>query len=42
MHKSSKFLLEVMALVSSANVMGIDEDFSVAESFTYIRKSKGP
>jgi hypothetical protein len=27
--KSSKFLLEIMTLVSSANIMDIDEVFSV-------------
>jgi hypothetical protein len=29
MQKSSKFLLEIVALVSSANIMGTDEVFSV-------------
>jgi hypothetical protein len=43
MQKSSKFLLEIMTLVSLANIMGIDEVFSVGgRSFIQIRKSKGP
>jgi hypothetical protein len=29
MQKSSKFLLEIVTLVSSANIMGTDEVFSV-------------
>jgi hypothetical protein len=29
MQKSSKFLLEIMTLVSSADIMGVDEVFSV-------------
>jgi hypothetical protein len=44
MQKSTKFLLEIMTLVSSANIMGIDEVFSVgSRSFTYIdNENKGP
>jgi hypothetical protein len=35
MQKSSKFLIEIMTLVSSANIMGIDEAFRVGGmSFT--------
>jgi hypothetical protein len=41
--KSSKFLLEIIALVSSANKMGSDKVFIVGgRSFIYIKKSKGP
>jgi hypothetical protein len=29
MQKSPKFLLEIMIIVSSANIMGIDEVFNV-------------
>jgi hypothetical protein len=29
MHKSSKFLLAIVTLVSSANIIGVDEVFSV-------------
>jgi hypothetical protein len=43
MQKSSKILLEIMTLVSSANIMGIDEVFSVGgRSFIWTMKSKGP
>jgi hypothetical protein len=31
MQKSSKFLLEIMTLVASANIMGTDEVFSVQD-----------
>jgi hypothetical protein len=42
MQKSSNFLLEIMTLVSSANIMGIEEVFSVGgRPFIYIRKSRG-
>jgi hypothetical protein len=41
--KSSKFLLEIMTLVSSANIMGSDKVFIVGgRSFMYIMKSKSP
>jgi hypothetical protein len=41
--KSSKFLLEVITLVSSMNKMGSDKVVIVGcGSFTYIKKSKGP
>jgi hypothetical protein len=41
--KSSKFLLEIKTLVSSANIMGCDKLFIVGgRSFMYIIKSKGP
>jgi hypothetical protein len=41
--KSSKFLLEIKTLVSSANIMGFDKLFIVrGRSFMYIIKSKGP
>jgi hypothetical protein len=40
MQKSPKFLLENMTLVSSANIMGIDEVFSIqGRSFIQIMKS---
>jgi hypothetical protein len=39
--KSSKFLLEIKTLVSSANIMGFDELFIVGgRSFMYIIKAK--
>jgi hypothetical protein len=41
--KSSKFLLEIMTLVTSVIIMGSDEIFIVGgKSFTYIMKNKGP
>jgi hypothetical protein len=41
-HKSSKFLLEIMTLLSSANIMGSVKVFIVGgRSFMYIMKSKG-
>jgi hypothetical protein len=47
--KSSKFLLEIMTLVSSANIMGSVKIFIFfivfivgGRSFMYIIKSKGP
>jgi hypothetical protein len=41
--KSSNFLPEIMALVSSANIMVSDKVFIVGgRSFMYIMKSKGP
>jgi hypothetical protein len=43
MQISPKFLLGIMILVSSANIMGIDEVFSVeGRSFIQIMKIKGP
>jgi hypothetical protein len=43
MEKSSKFLLEIITLVSSLNKMGSDEVFIVGgRSFIYIMKSKVP
>jgi hypothetical protein len=43
MEKSSKFLLEIITLVSSANKMCSDKVFIVQGwSFIYIKKSKGP
>jgi hypothetical protein len=43
MQKSSKFLLDIMTLVSSANIMGIAKVFIVGgRSFIQIMKSKGP
>jgi hypothetical protein len=42
LQKSSNFLLDIVTLVSSAN-MGSDKVFIVeGRSFTYIMKSKGP
>jgi hypothetical protein len=42
MQKSYKFLLEIMMLVSSANIMGIAKVFIVGgRSFIQIMKSKG-
>jgi hypothetical protein len=44
--KSSKFLLEIMTLVSSENIMGSVKVFIIfivgGRSFMYIIKSKGP
>jgi hypothetical protein len=41
--KSSDFLLDIMMLVSSVNIMGSHRVFIVAErSFMHIMKSKGP
>jgi hypothetical protein len=41
--KLSKFLLEIIILVSSANKMGSGKVFIVVgRSFVYIMKSKGP
>jgi hypothetical protein len=41
--KSSKFLLEIMTLMSSANIMGSVKVFIVGgRSFMYIMKNKGP
>jgi hypothetical protein len=41
--KSSKFLLEIITLVSSGNKMGFDKVFiAVGRSFICIMKSKGP
>jgi hypothetical protein len=41
--KSSKFLLEIISLVSSANKMGSDKVFIVGgRSFMYVMKCKGP
>jgi hypothetical protein len=41
--KSSKFLLEIITLVSSENTVGSDKLFIVGgRSFIYIKKSKGP
>jgi hypothetical protein len=41
--KSSKFLLEIITIVSSVNKMGSYKVFIVVgESFIYIKKSKGP
>jgi hypothetical protein len=41
--KSSTFLLEILTLVSSANIMGSVKVFIVGgRSFMYIMKSKGP
>jgi hypothetical protein len=43
MKKSSKFLLEIITLVSSANKMGSGKAFIVrGRSFIYIMKSKDP
>jgi hypothetical protein len=43
MHRSPKCLLKIMTLVSSPNIMGIDEMCTVVgRSFIQIRKSKGP
>jgi hypothetical protein len=43
MQKSSRFLLEIMMLVSSANIMGTAKVFIVGgRSFVQIMKSKGP
>jgi hypothetical protein len=43
MQKSSRFLLEIIMLVSSANIMGIAKVFIVGDrSFIYVMKSKGP
>jgi hypothetical protein len=40
--KSSHFLVEIMTLVSSANIMGFYKVFIVGgRSFMYIMKSKG-
>jgi hypothetical protein len=41
--KSSKFVLEIMTLVSSVNIMGSVKVFFVGgRSFMHIVKSKGP
>jgi putative NADH-flavin reductase len=41
--KSSKYLLEIITLVSLVNKMGSDKVFVVGgTSFIYIKKSKGP
>jgi hypothetical protein len=41
--KSSKFLPEIITLVSSANKVGSDKVFiGGGRSFMYIKKSKGP
>jgi hypothetical protein len=41
--KSSNFLLEIITLVSSSNIMGSDKVFIVGgRLFIYIMKSKGP
>jgi hypothetical protein len=40
--KSSKFLLEIITLVSSVNEMGSDKVFIVGGRSFYIMKSKGP
>jgi hypothetical protein len=42
LQKSSNFLIEIMTLVSSANIMGFAKVFIVGgRSFMYIMKSKG-
>jgi len=41
--KSSRFLLEIMSLVSSSNSMGYDAEFILrGRSFIYIMNSRGP
>jgi hypothetical protein len=41
--KSPNYLLEIMTLVSSANIVGSDRVLIVGRrSFMYIMKSKGP
>jgi hypothetical protein len=41
--KSSKFLLEIMTLVSSATNIGCDTEFILrGRSFTYIMNNRGP
>jgi hypothetical protein len=40
--KSSKFLLEIMTLVSSANMGSVKVFIVGGKSFMYIMKSKGP
>jgi hypothetical protein len=41
--KSSKFLLEIMTLVLSANDIGSDTEFRLKErSFIYIMNNRGP
>jgi len=41
--KSSKFLLEIMALVSIANNVGSDTEFTIrGRSFIYIINNRGP
>jgi hypothetical protein len=43
LQKSSNFLLEIITLVLSANIMGFAKVFIVGgRSFMYIMKSKGP
>jgi hypothetical protein len=43
MHKPFKFLPEMMTLVSSANIMSVDEVFGVGgRLFIQSMKSKGP
>jgi hypothetical protein len=40
--KSSNFLLEIMTLVSSANIVTSDKKLIVGRSFMCIMKNKGP
>jgi hypothetical protein len=43
MQKSSNCSLKIVTLLSSANIMGVDDTFNVGgKSFIKIRKSKGP